>query len=223
MDYTHNYPNATSRYYASDMQLHVDSDAAYLVLPKARSRGAGHFFLSIHTSTCVTTPSPPNNSPILTECVTLRNVMTSAAEAETGALHHNGIAAIPLRITCEEMGYTQGPTYFKTDNDTAKGFLNSTIRKKKSKAWDMKYHWMKQKIIDKIFSVYWDRGVNNNGDYFTKHHPPTHHKVTRPTFVRDPKPILCASAQSLVRECCYHPVCPPTSGDQSRVNDYVTQ
>ena len=32
------YSNAKIRYHASDMALHVDSDASYLVLPKARSR-----------------------------------------------------------------------------------------------------------------------------------------------------------------------------------------
>ena len=103
MDYVHTYPHAVIRYYASEMQLHVDSYAAYLVLPKAYSRGAGHFFLSSHTPRNVTTTSPPNNGPILTECVTLHRVMTSAAEAETGTLHHIGIAAIPLHRTCEEM------------------------------------------------------------------------------------------------------------------------
>ena len=70
MDYFHTYPCATIRYHASDMQLHVDSDAAYIVLPKARSRGVGNFYLSSHTMSGVTTPTPPNNGPILTECVT---------------------------------------------------------------------------------------------------------------------------------------------------------
>ena len=46
MDYIATYPNTVIRYYASDMYLHIDSGAAYLVLPKARTRGAGHFFLS---------------------------------------------------------------------------------------------------------------------------------------------------------------------------------
>lgn len=113
------------------MQLHVDSDAAYLVLPKARSRGAGHFYLSNRTISGVTTLTPPKNGPILTECVTLRNVMTYAAEAETGTLHHNAIADVPLWISLNEMGHPQGPTYFKTDNATAQGFLTSTIRKKR--------------------------------------------------------------------------------------------
>lgn len=35
LDYAHTYPNVFRCYYASDMQLHVDTDAAYLVFPKA--------------------------------------------------------------------------------------------------------------------------------------------------------------------------------------------
>ena len=46
MDYAHTYPDAIIRYHASDMQLYIDSDAAYLVLPNAQSRGTGHFYLS---------------------------------------------------------------------------------------------------------------------------------------------------------------------------------
>ena len=45
-DYASTYPNATIRYHASGMCLAVDSDAAYLVLPNARSRYAGYFYLT---------------------------------------------------------------------------------------------------------------------------------------------------------------------------------
>ena len=38
MDYAATYPDVFIRYYASDMVLHVDSDSAYLVAPKAKSR-----------------------------------------------------------------------------------------------------------------------------------------------------------------------------------------
>ena len=44
MDYLHTYPNDVLRFYASHMIVNIKSDAAYLVLPKARSRGAIHFF-----------------------------------------------------------------------------------------------------------------------------------------------------------------------------------
>ena len=45
MDYLWTYPNAKLQYRKSDMVLYVDSNAAYLVLPQARSRIAGHFYL----------------------------------------------------------------------------------------------------------------------------------------------------------------------------------
>ena len=151
MDYAHTYPNAIIRYKASEIQLHIDSDAAYLVFSKACRRGAGHFYLKSHTPPSVSLLQPPTNEPILTECVTLRNIMTSAAEAETGSLHHNGLAAIPICVTLHELHHLQGPTYFKRDNDKEKGFLPSTIYKKLSKAWDCKYHWMKEKSQKMFF------------------------------------------------------------------------
>ena len=43
MEYVHTYLNNYIRYYASDMVLHIDSDAACLVDHKARSRVAGYF------------------------------------------------------------------------------------------------------------------------------------------------------------------------------------
>ena len=113
--------------------------------------GAGHFYLRSHTPPSVSLPQPPTNGPILTECVTLHNIMTSAAEAETGSLHHNGLAAIPICVTLHELHHLQGPTYFKRDNDKEKGFLPSTIYKKLSKAWDCKYHWMKEKSQKMFF------------------------------------------------------------------------
>ena len=45
LDYAHTYLDPKIRYHASDMCLHLDSDAAYLVQPKARSRVAGHYYL----------------------------------------------------------------------------------------------------------------------------------------------------------------------------------
>jgi hypothetical protein len=46
LDYIATHPLAILRYHASDMQLHIDSDSAYLVLPQVRSRAAGYHYLS---------------------------------------------------------------------------------------------------------------------------------------------------------------------------------
>ena len=68
MDYLHTYPNAYLRFHASDMVLHVESDAAYLVALKAWSRIAGYFHLSDHPNK---TNNPKINAAIQVECKTL--------------------------------------------------------------------------------------------------------------------------------------------------------
>ena len=45
LDYMSTDPNAKIRFKASDMIIHIDSDAAYLVLPGAKSCVAGYYFL----------------------------------------------------------------------------------------------------------------------------------------------------------------------------------
>ena len=93
MDYAATYPNVTVRYYASDMKLFVDSNAAYLVLPNAKSRVAGYFYLS---STPPENESPMVNAPILVICKTLRSVVASVAEAETAGVFLNAQLALPI-------------------------------------------------------------------------------------------------------------------------------
>ena len=86
MNYAATYPNAKLRCFASDMILHVDSDAAYLVQDNARSRITRYYILSSYPQPVPTIPQPASNAPILVECKTLRSVVASAsaAEAETG-------------------------------------------------------------------------------------------------------------------------------------------
>ena len=48
MDYAATYPDIFIQYYTRDLILNVDSDAEYLVAPKAKSRISGHFNLSDH-------------------------------------------------------------------------------------------------------------------------------------------------------------------------------
>ena len=182
MDYLSTYPHATLRFYAGDMQLCVESDAAYLVLPRARSRIAGHFYLN---ATPVPNKAYPGtfNAPILTECATIKNVVSSAAEAETAALFHNCTTAIALRTALIGLGHPQTKTVVKTDNTTASSFVHSEMRVKRSKSWDMKYNWLRDRVAQDQFHIKWDRGSHNQADYFTKHHPPSHHKTIRSNYI----------------------------------------
>ena len=182
MDYVATYPNAYLRYYASDMVLHVDSDAAYLVAPNARSRISGYFHLSDHPNI---TKHPKLNGAILVECKTLRHVVSSSAEAEVAGIYHNATVAVPIRHILHALHHPQPPTPLKTDNSTAAGFVYDNIHQKRSKSWDMRYHWLRDRQTQEQFNIFWDKGINNEADYTTKHHPPAIHLQNRPRYIHD--------------------------------------
>eukprot|EP00957_Ditylum_brightwellii_P029646 2240523-Ditylum_brightwellii.AAC.1 len=91
------------------MQLSVDSDTAYLVLPGARSRFAGHFYLEPHPH-ALHYNKVPNNAPIHTECQMIKSVICSAAEAGCSRLFHNSQTAIAIQHILKEIGHLQRPT-----------------------------------------------------------------------------------------------------------------
>ena len=183
LDYARTYKNATLRFRRSDMILHVDSDAAYLVQPNARSRIAGYYHLSSIPPLPPITPKPSLNGPILVECKTIRHVVASSAEAETGGLFLNAQNIIPLRWTLEQLGHKQPPTPLKTDNNTAYNFVSKNMKQRKSKSWDMRYNWLRDKELQRLLRIFWERGSLNNADYFTKHHPPSYHKQIRSRYI----------------------------------------
>jgi hypothetical protein len=181
LDYAATHPDATIRYYKSDMILWIDSDAAYLVAPKARSRVGGYFKLSSKPRTPL--QDPPPNGPVHVECTLLKQVVAAAAEAELGAAFVNAQKAVPMRQALTDMGHPQPPTPIKTDNSTAYGILTSLVKQKRSKAFDMRFYWLKDRIQQKQFQVYWKPGNQNLADYVTKHHPPAHHKIMRTKYL----------------------------------------
>jgi hypothetical protein len=61
-------------------------------------------------------------------------VVASAAESEVGACFHNAQSGAPLRVTLTELVHTQPPTPLRTDNSTAFGIVNETIKQKRTKA-----------------------------------------------------------------------------------------
>ena len=127
MDYLNTHPHAYLRYHASDMVLHVDSDAAYLVAPKSRSRIAGYYYMSDHPNI---TKHPKMNGAILVECKNLRHVVSSSAEAEVAGIFHNAGMAVPIRHILKALNHPQPPTPLKTDNSTATGFIYNNIHEK---------------------------------------------------------------------------------------------
>ena len=146
MDYVATYPDAFLRFYASDMILHVDSDASYLVLSKARSRIAGYFYFKTNSETL--------NAPIHIKCKTLKHVVSSSAEAETGGIFVNTQFCIPLRTILTALNHPQPATPIKTDNSISFGYIHNNIQLKRSKSWDMRYHRLRDKETQKLLRVF---------------------------------------------------------------------
>ena len=75
LDYCYNNPNAVKLYVANNMILFIDSYAAYLVQPEAKSRAGGLFYLGNKNSKLM-----KGSIAILPKIIIF--VMVSAAEAE---------------------------------------------------------------------------------------------------------------------------------------------
>jgi hypothetical protein len=116
--------------------------------------------------------------------------MTSAAEAELGALFINVKTAISMHQTLAELGHPQPRTPMQTSNTTAHALLTNKILPKSLKAMDMGFHWLRCCNAQGQFCYYCRPGTQNLADYFTKHHPTSHHKSVHPTIltpVNNPK------------------------------------
>ena len=184
LNYCASNPEATVRYTASDMLLAIESDASYLSVTKGRSRAAGYFFLTNQLQKATDSYHP--NGAVHVLCHIMREVLSSAAEAELGALFHNGKEACPLRIALEELGHPQPATPMATDNNTASGIATDTVKQKRSKAIDMRFYWIRDRVRQGHFKIYWSKGATNRADYFSKHHPASHHKAIRSTYLYSP-------------------------------------
>ena len=185
LDYAATHPDAKVIFHASDMHLWAHSDASYLSESRGRSRAGGYAFLSDRpTFPIYHDHKPPTpNAPIHIVCKIIDAVMSSAQEAETGAGYITARDLVPIRQTLHEMGHPQGPTPLQFDNKCATGIINDNVKQKMSKAMDMRFYWLRDRVRQAQFYVHWKNGYLNLADYVTKHHPTKHHQAMRSTYV----------------------------------------
>jgi hypothetical protein len=85
LNYCNTHPETKIRYHASDMILHIHSDASYLSENEAKSRAGGFFCMGDTNKN----DKKLTNGAILIVSKVLKHVMSSAAEAEIGAVFIN--------------------------------------------------------------------------------------------------------------------------------------
>jgi hypothetical protein len=106
LNYCNTHPESKIRYHSSDMILHIHSDASYLSEDEAKSGAGGFFYMENATKH----KKKLTNGAILIISKVLKHVMSSAAEAEIGAVFINAKEGAFLSTTLEELGHKEPPT-----------------------------------------------------------------------------------------------------------------
>ena len=125
------------------------------------------------------------NGIIHVVCKILRNIISSAAEAELGALFLNAKEVVPIRTTLIEMNWPRPPTPIQVENSTAVVIANHTIKQKMSKSMNIRLYWVIERIKQGQFRVYWQPGIKNLSDYPTKHLSTEHHIKFCPLYLHE--------------------------------------
>jgi hypothetical protein len=100
--------------------------------------------------------------------------MSSATEAELAGLYIMVRKAVYVRIILEELGHVQPPTPLQTDNAMADGVINGKVQPKQTKAMDMRSTGSQSNMPTTIPHLLVTQKLNQ-ANYWTKHHPETHH------------------------------------------------
>jgi hypothetical protein len=178
------YPNHHIKFNACGMILRVHSDASYLSRSNARSVAGGIFYCGSDSGDDEKTGENRINGGLLAISCIIPTVCSSAAEAEYAALFVNGQHGIWLRTILSALGYPQiQPTLMICDNECAVGIANDSVKMRRSKAIDMRYHWVKDRVKNGEFSISWLSGSDNYADFFTKALPVHLHQSLKARYV----------------------------------------
>ena len=179
--YAATYPDNRIVYNKSDMILRVQSDASYLSRSHSRSVAGGLAYL-------VNAESRHNkvNRSINSFSSIIDVVVASAAEAEYAALFSAGQLAAGLHTILTALGHLQPPRVLLCDNACAVGLVNDTVKMRRSKSIDMRYHWIKDQVKQTHFNVIWQKGADNLADFFTKPLPASQHQRLMHKLVASP-------------------------------------
>jgi len=120
-------------------------------------------------------------------------------EAKLGTLFLNAQTVCPIHTALDELGHPQPATPLQADNSMASGIVNDTVKQKWSKAINMHFYWVRDWVHQGQFHIFWQPGSTNHTNYFTKHHPTSHHQAVHPTYLHFPSQhtnyYACLSSQ----------------------------
>jgi hypothetical protein len=106
-------------------------------------------------------------------------------DAEDTGMFINAKEGVNVRNILKNMGHPQPKTPLLTNNLTTFGIVPGKMKQQQYKAIDMHFYWMKDREAQNQFMMFWALGKLNLGDYFMKHHAPTHHQNVKRLYLHD--------------------------------------
>ena len=91
------------------------------------------------------------------------------------------------------MNCIQPPTEIITDNVAAQGIAANTCKQRRSKSMDMRYHWIRDRVGLKDFTIVWRPGSESIADYLTKTQPVAMVLKMRKFFVKECLPTFATT------------------------------
>ena len=111
------------------------------------------------------------NSGVSARSTIMDCIVSSAAECEYGSLFMNARRLVWLPLIASELGYPQECTEIFCDNTCAIGLAHDSTGMGKSKAMDMRFHWIRDRVKQDLFKVTYIKSEDNVADMFTKFLP----------------------------------------------------
>ena len=194
LNYANTWPNSTLVFKASDMILVLDADVSYLSESHSRSRGGGIAF-------CGRKDEPDFiNGAIDVLSIILPTVVSSTCEGEYATAFVMAQLGMSLRVNLRDMGYPQDRTLLTTDNQCAEGIANKTMKLKRSRSMDMRYHWLQDRVKQGDYSVTWRRNTKSLADFFTKTLPTKEFLERRSLYVVKGLPTLLPNLSNKINK-----------------------
>jgi hypothetical protein len=172
------------RYHACDMTLRIISDGSHQSKSGSRSVAGGYHYCTNRGDTTTL------NAPVSFSTQIIPTICGAASETEYASLYINGQNGMFERQVLAALHYPQLTTDIITDNNTAAGIVSRTVKLKRSKAMDMRYHWIRERSDNGIYRILWEKGSTNVADYFTKALPVWKTRAYAKLFVRYDQPAI---------------------------------
>ena len=179
--YAATYPDNAIRFRKSKMHLILQADASYLSRSKARSVAGGVAYFG-------DSDDPTTENGIVHAISSIIDVVVSSAgESEYGAAFIIAQNGVSLRNIATAMGHAQPATPLLGDNKFAIGLGSDTIKQRRSKSIDMRFHWLRDRIRQGQFVMHYLATDLLLADFFTKTLPTKAHQAIMPRLVHVPK------------------------------------